>query len=193
MPRKKRKAAKRKTKRKVPTKAKNRSPAVGGTPLKRSPVSVTRLQNNADLGGLLEVEGAGKRFSFTKEKPSLLYNPETKSLLWIQGVKPSRRKKSNPDGPAAKAYKRWTNHRRNALFEREADVPDSVFKKVVRIGNAQSIAYRSDKFGSRGEKKDYEHKFGNGVGLYRFGNPSGPNVWLVRGGKMRVTERGIVG
>ncbi len=173
-----------------------RGPTLSGRKLQRSPVALANLQNATELGHVLELETGCHVIRWDeRKKPALLYNPKSKTLFWFYGprIKETRRQKTNQVGPAARTYGKWTGNRRGAEFEREAEIPDSVFEKVERIGNATMIAYRSDKFARRGNPSDYEHKFGKNVSLYKFGGSRPPWVFVVRGGRMTVTPRGIVG
>lgn len=173
-----------------------RAPSLNGRKLQRSPVALANLQNATELGHVLEVGTGDKLIRWDeRKKPALLYNPKSKTLFWFYGprIKETPRQKTNQVGPAARTYGKWTANRRGAEFEREAEIPDSVFRNVERLGNATMLAYRSDKFASRGNPSDYEHKFGKNVSLYKFGGSRPPWVFVVRGGRMTVTPRGIVG
>ncbi len=192
----KRKAkSKRKSVKKPKPSTRSSTPTLMGKKLNRSPVALSSLQNAAELGTVLEVEAGGKRIKWNeRKKPAMLYAPTSKTLFWYHGpVKESTRKKVNPEGQAARLYSKWTGNRRTADYERNAEIPDSTFSKVVKIGPARMIAYRSDKFAGRGKPSDYEHELGPGVSLYKFGGTKPPWVFVLRGGRMTVTKRGIVG
>jgi hypothetical protein len=103
----------------------------------------------------------------------------------------------NPDNPpgetaAADTYERWHERAPDGIAELDG-LPDDL---PHYIGRALRVGYRSDKWGKRGEVKDYDHD-------YTEPGYAPPGVWaddpdlskaraiLVRGGNQRVTEEGI--
>ena len=58
------------------------------------------------------------------------------------------------------------------------------------MGAATRIDYSSDKWGNRDE---YTHGVTTGATLYRFGGPKPPWIWVLRGGGLTITTRGIIG
>jgi hypothetical protein len=120
----------------------------------------------------------------------LLWAPNPRALIVLQGFKLPRPRRAAPEGKAAAVYEDWTRGR-DASQVRELKVtwPRGSWSC---LGPAISIAYRSDKFHRRGDAQDYQHEFGTGVRMYRLGTES-RCVLAWRGGRLRITEDGIEG
>lgn len=63
---------------------------------------------------------------------------------------------------------------------------------LVKAGDGVHIVYRSDKWSKRRKTTDYIHDFKNGVKLYCGPTLDNPQVFLCFGGKLTMTERGLV-
>ncbi len=123
-----------------------------------------------------------------RRKTHLLWLPRRSSvknggwLVWTMGGS-YKLQSAAPTGAAARAFERWS------VWE-----ADTAGKARIRVANSYrrhpiaTIGYRSDKFG---KKEDYEHAFGQGVHLYR--PTDNRSVWVVKGGRLRLTARGIEG
>lgn len=109
-------------------------------------------------------------------------------LYWVDGEKPSRRRRDVEDvgeKTLAKAG-RWLH--RKADGYREISVPEA---PLERVGVAEFIGYRSNKFRGR-TMKTYQHDFTSSPVLYR-GRAGAKSVFVLRGGRLRVTSQGIEG
>ena len=67
---------------------------------------------------------------------------------------------------------------------------DDVLKKLGK--GAAHIVYRSDKWSAERKKSDYEHPFGKGVQIFCGPSVRDPEVFICFGGKLTLTERGLV-
>lgn len=155
----------------------------------RGAPSLARLGTCADLGRVLEVcvelpNGEHALTSWKRNFPRLLWSPSTRSLVWVHGRAPTARRKgaTRSDG-AARVFGAWAQ--REATSTSTLKIPAC---KLKLQGRAVYIVYKSDKWGPKGGKtKNYQHDFGPSVKTYHCGS-----VWAVRGGRLTVTERGIV-
>ncbi len=154
------------------------------TSLKTAPA---RLDNAdlAELGSVLELETEHATIAWPRDKAILAWSPKAKALVIVEGGK---RTTSNTAkrGRARGAFERFAD--RDATKTSTVDVnPRGAWK---RVGNIRRIDYHSNKWNRRAE---YTHKSGPGVRLYMKGswdNP--PRLWVLKGGRMTVTPRGIV-
>lgn len=89
-------------------------------------------------------------------------------------------------GGAAKLFERFTA--RPAAQTQEIEVPAPKLKK---LGKAKHIVYRSDKW-NPGKDIDYIHDFGRDVEIWVGPSENDPEIFMVKGGRLTVTERGIV-
>jgi hypothetical protein len=164
--------------------------------LRRSPVAVGDLEAVAELGWLLDVvvdAGDDELVVKPRGRTLLMWAPDAKALVWVTGARPSRPSPAelgSLEARAANVRDAWTDDGRSAERLRRLRLP-ATSGKWSRHGRALRIGYRSDKFGARGERA-YEHEHGPGVNLYGFASPKF-NLYLLRGGKLRVTRRGIEG
>jgi hypothetical protein len=113
----------------------------------------------------------------------LLAHPGGKMLLlaYVTG----RKKRSDQNLRAEQLYLDWSGFEPVTFV---AKIPSS--KKLSLIGRAESIIYRSDKWS--GQTQRYIHDFKNPPLAWGDG-PNKPQLILLTGGRVRVTERGIVG
>lgn len=163
---------------------------MGARELKRGPITVARLAAVSELGHVLDLvidEGRdARKYKFKRPMPLLLWSPKYKALLWweTKAKLPKRRKLANPAELPPRAAKVWEKfHGWEADTERTVNKSEP--KKWTRVGRAVAIGYRDpEKWG----KDDAEHDFGRGVNVYRAGQ-----LWVVKGGKLRLTEHGIEG
>lgn len=86
------------------------------------------------------------------------------------------------------AYRRW--HSREHDYVGVLDVPDNV---GTAIGRAVRLDYASDKWHTRGRTVEYTHDFTEygGAPLAYVRNRRDPKAFVLAGGDMEITERGI--
>ena len=154
-------------------------------PRRRGAPNLAHLGAVAQLGQVLELivetpNGGQEVHRWRANRPTLLWSPRQKCLIWVFGRRPAARRKgaSRADG-AARTFERWAQ--RPAASTSSIDIPS---KPLQALGRALQIVYRSDKWG---QVATYEHDFSAGARAYG----AGP-VFAVRGGALTVTERGIV-
>ena len=154
--------------------------------IKRAPAGKLDGATLAELGDALEVEIDGYRITWPKGQATLAWSPDRKALVILQG---GRRGKPQPpaSGRESRAFERWSD--RDARREATIDIrPRGSWRS---IGSVRRIDYHSDKWGAR---REYTHKTGSGVRLYRYGAATKPPwIWVIKGGRLTVTARGIVG
>ncbi len=135
-------------------------------------------------------DGSDEVHSFrTARYPLLFWSPRQKALVVPYGVKMPRPRKGAPsreDGAAA-TFERF--HNRDVDSYRE-DVPIPAVT-LRELGPAMSIAYRNERYGGTAGKVA-EHPFGPSVRAY-FGSRGSEGVYIIAGGKLRMTARGIEG
>ncbi len=92
---------------------------------------------------------------------------------------------------AERTYARW--HRRDdGELVGELEIPDEFEDEP--IGRAVQLDYASDKYGPRGKVQEYTHDFfedGGRPPLIYANDRSHPRAFVLVGGSMRVSERGI--
>lgn len=91
------------------------------------------------------------------------------------------------DGGGAKMFEVFAS--RPAERTQEVEMDECPLHK---LGNAVNIVYRADKWSKTRKTTDYIHDFKNGVRLYCGPTISNPQVFLCFGGKLTMTERGLV-
>lgn len=154
----------------------------------RGAPSLARLGTCADLGRVLEIvvelpNGEHERTRWKRNHPRMLWSPQQKALVWVHNAKlQNRRKGATRSDGAARTFERWS--KKAATTTNTLKIPAV---KLKLKGRAVHIIYKSDKWNARGKMVSYIHDFGQSVRLYHSGK-----VWSARGGKLTVTERGIV-
>ena len=147
---------------------------------------------SAWLGSVLEWKWKNGKDSFmweeSKESWMFIWSPKYKAIVGVK--KPKRMKKMSKvsrSGGGAKMFERFAS--RPAKSTNEIEIPDV---KLVKLGKAEHIIYRSDKWSQNGKTTDYIHEFGSGVQLFCGPSLQNPEVFLCFGGKLTCTERGLV-
>lgn len=143
----------------------------------------------AKLGQLLDVvvdQGDDEARIAPNAPTALLWDPAGSRLVWWMGWDPVLEEgepTTKAERRAASVFHRWGVWDANAVGE------------VMRSGATQwdtfpavSIGYRSDKFG---RAQNYDHQLGRNVRVYQPRDAPGP--WIVKGGSLRVTARGLMG
>jgi len=123
-----------------------------------------------------------------------LWSPQYKAVVAIprpRGLKGGigRRAKGEVirDGGGAKMFERFAS--RASEQTQGIDIPECPLQKV---GDAVHIVYRADKWSAARKTTDYIHDFKDGVQLYCGPSIANPKVFLCFGGKLTMTERGLV-
>lgn len=123
-----------------------------------------------------------------KEKWLFLWSPKYKAVVAIKKPRATKKKgQVSREGGAAKISERF--HARPAENTWEMEVPKVPLEP---LGPAVHIVYRSDKWSETRETTDYIHDFNDGVQLYCGPSQKSPKVFICFGGKLTVTERGLV-
>lgn len=178
------------------------------TPMARAPVSLND-QVGAELGRVLDITLPDMKAKFSGSKPRLIWFPAIKSLgffVYSKSKKGTARPKWSEawptknqlrgirdrianSGPAGRVFDSFTG--REATRGYSIAFPYRSTRGWYSINRVEAIDYSSDK---KSSKASYTHKMGPRVRLYIYGSPrtSGPSFWLVRGGKLNVTERGLI-
>lgn len=157
-----------------------------GRVLKRAPLPKLAERECAEFGSVLEIETRTHRFRWRRGSAKLLWFPELRAFVWLQGVAPGSRRPAGDVGHrAADAFERFMGRR--VRYEKTIRVP-KLRGSWRSLGVATRIDYYSDKWSERAE---YTHP--TGATLYRFGGRTPPWIWVLRGGTLRVTTRGIEG
>lgn len=152
--------------------------------------------------GRVEVVELGREVEIRMRKPSrpkLYWCPERKALMFFAGRNDNGRGSSRaldalletPEGRgAAKLFERWSQREAGGARTFETKMTD---RWVATKMAPTRIDYWSDKWGDRAS---YTHDLGKKVRAWLLlgsSNPLGSALWILRGGSLTVTERGIVG
>lgn len=135
---------------------------------------------------VVELDGRQQMHSWSARRPWLLWERPSRALVFVHGTKVPRLRRGEPprDNGAAATYERF--------HSKEADgYRDDVLIPLVPmkyIGRAVHIAYR----GPRWDGKVAQHDFGRKVEAY-MGKSGAKKVYVIRGGRLRMTARGIEG
>lgn len=154
------------------------------------------------LGSLIEwgwVMRNGESSKKVDDKGSAIWDPNSEWMfLWspkykaVVAIKRPRNMYRLAEvsryGGAAKMFERFMARSAENTFK--VDVPDVKLHKLGRKG--AHIVYRSDKWSPRRLKSDYIHHFGKGVQIYCGPSIQKPEVFICFGGKLTLTERGLV-
>jgi hypothetical protein len=164
-------------------------------PIKRAPIN-TDFMGGIQLGHALEVELCSGQVIRWSKKPMLFWHaagdgPGTGYLglaeLW---PKPTTNSKSAVERVRAgslvdRKYKAFHGRNPRALKSWEGV---RMSDKWVSLGAICRLDYASDK---KGRRASYTHDHGRGVKLYRLGTDSRA-LWVIKGGSLAVTGRGIM-
>lgn len=164
------------------------APTLPSRVMKRSPVGEIDDMDAAELGSMLELEVNGHEIVWHRGEAALVWSPDKRTLFILEGGRRRKAKQLETGSRAARAFERWAG--RGAKREGAVDIdPRGRWRS---FGSVRRIDYTSDKRGRRGV--DYTHSTGRGVRLYRLGSATQPPwVWAIKGGRLSVTTRGIVG
>ncbi len=155
--------------------------------LKRSPIGQWDGIDTAELGSILELEVDGYRLEWRRGEGVLVWAPDKKALLILEGGRRGRPTQLEDGSKARRVFERWAG--RDA--KREADIDIDPRGSWRSFGTVRRIDYHSDKYGRR---REYTHRTGRGVRLYRLGAAGKPPwLWAIKGGRLNVTARGIIG
>ena len=116
-----------------------------------------------------------------------LWSPRIKGIVCIPRIPHMKAMKVNRSGGGAKMYERFTAKKADRTYE--IQIPKI---KLVKLGRATHIVYRSDKWTKNHDYSNYIHDFKDGVNLFCGPNLKNPSVFLCFGGKLTCTERGLV-
>lgn len=124
-----------------------------------------------------------------------LWSPKYKAIIAIpkpRGLKGGpgcapRKGKVVRDGGAAKMFERFAA--RPAEMTQEVEIGEVPLRK---LGKGVHVVYRSDKWSESRKTTDYIHDFKSGVVVYCGPTIEKPEVFLIFGGKLTLTERGFV-
>lgn len=168
----------------------------GVTKLTKNPAGSSKLDGSLgiELGTMLELEVGGQVVRMGRVRPALLWFPAWKSLVFFEGVKRGSRTEANlrrledemSTAKSTNTFERWAQ--RSASKASDITFPAGK-RQWYAGGKANRLDYRSDKWGKTDE---YTHDFGAGVRLYVLQKGRSAAMWVIRGGKMTVTQRGIV-
>ncbi len=89
------------------------------------------------------------------------------------------------DDKAEEIVRRWS--KREPRKSATCTIPQA---ELVELGKAKSIVYRSDKW-QEGTDQDYIHEFQEGVRCFA-DNADSPGIFVICGGRLTVTERGLI-
>lgn len=176
-------------KRKRPLAAEGPKPCPAKSSKRRSNPGKPKLAELGILsehGRVHELMIADEKIPFRVARPILFWSPRQRALVFVDGIKVPRPRKGNPPraDSAAATYERF--HGKNATSYRD-DVPIPAVRLRL-AGRAVSIAYR----GPRWNNKVAEHPFGQRVQAY-VGVQERERVFVIAGGSLRMTARGIEG
>lgn len=134
----------------------------------------------------VDLEG-GKQIKFKRSDKYALCSSRSGSELWIVSRKNAKRVKATDD-KGEKLYELFTGFEHDDVGKMVHVFP----KKMVKIGRAINVVYRSDKFSQAGKNSDYIHTFQH-YPTITVDNVQRPTVIALRGGNIRITKEGIRG
>ncbi len=142
------------------------------------------------LGSLLEwswSDGGKQRVWIPDDlKWMFLWSPDHKAVVCIRKRPMVKLSKVSRKAGAAKMFERFSARNAKQTFS----LNDFPAPNLKLLGPAIHIIYRSDKWGN--QNQDYIHDFKKGVKLYVGPNLKNPEVFFCLGGKLTLTERGLV-
>ena len=151
-----------------------------------------------ELGHVVDLDLVDRRYEFAADTlapgrprgPLLLWSANLTALAWFEGVRTPRARGVNSEqlGGAGDLFRTWTRGR-EPTKQRTLEV--DVTGPQERLGVCVRIQYLSDKFNRRGTWVLYRHYFERGVRASVQGDEV--KLYMVRGGRLRITEDGIEG
>jgi len=134
-------------------------------------------------------DGNGRAVWGPRSDWMFLWSPKYKAIVAIKRPRNMYKlAKVERYGSAAKMFEVFAARPAENTFE--VDVPEVPLHRIGR--KASHIIYRSDKWSAQRKKTDYNHDFKKGVKLYCGPSLKRPEVFLCFGGKLTLTERGLV-
>ncbi len=158
----------------------------------RSPVALDDLREASEHGHVIDLtidEGERtRRYKFRRAPPLLLWSPRARAVVWWHGPR-TPAKRDHDDGRSSRARASFERfHGRQPDADRELATP-SISGRWRKLGTAVQIGYRNhEKWG-----EPAEHDFTSSVRVYRIGGEQPPTLWVLVGGKLRMTPDGIEG
>ena len=153
----------------------------------RAPVNLADLQVASFLGNVVSLRwdtADGYREEFKATKPiQLLWAPEADCAFFFARETRTRPGQDIDDRKARSVVERGTG--RKAGKTSTIVVPELKKAPWKKVGKGHSIVYRSNR---AGPMEKHEHDLGPTVSVYVMGS-----LWVIRGGKLRVTSRGLEG
>jgi hypothetical protein len=140
----------------------------------------------ASLGSVLELEIGESVWRWPKGQCEMLWHQPSRSLVWFDCDEIPLEPAQVATKKAEAVYSRFKD--REATRVRAAEY--RVKGPWHSFGRASRVDYHSDKWG---QKAAYTHALGRNVTFYRQGTDAGPWLFVLRGGTLRVTRRGLVG
>lgn len=131
-------------------------------------------------------DGQVESHTWSSARPLMLWSPQQRAIVFVHGAtytRPVRGEVPRDDGAAA-TYERF--HNRRARATRELVVPATSLRE---LGRGVIVAYRDPPLW-RGRVA--EHKLGRAVRVW-CGQSGNRKVYVVAGGRLRMTSRGIEG
>jgi hypothetical protein len=147
-----------------------------------------------ELGTLLEFED-NEGHVVKGGRAKLLWFPKPRALGFFERVSASTASPDEVSGRSGSAeaidkFRTWSDREFSGARELKFRAKNP---KWYRGHLLSRIDYRSDKWG---ESAEYTHDFGPGVRLYLLSGSAaddGAALWVMKGGRLTVTARGIVG
>lgn len=148
-------------------------------------MSATGEYVTTDLGYALEVELDGHVMRWRRGEALAVWNQDKRCIVIVERARHGRRKpiENEADG---RLFRRWTG--RTARNQREVDVGGGSWEQW---GVVKRFDYWSKKWNPRGT--EYTHDVTTGPRLYRYGTKTKANAWVVAGGNLTLTARGLIG
>lgn len=166
-----------------------RNPAAA--PIKKSaakrkqPWVPTLLVDLADAVSI-DLEG-GEVLRFRRSDNFALCSNRSGRELWIVSRRGAKNVRTS-DEKGEELYEKFTGFEHDPISKMVKIHP----KKMVRVGRAMDIVYRSDKFSRPGDASPYIHTFKK-YPTVSVDDPKRPLIVALRGGAIRVTAEGIRG
>lgn len=167
-----------------------RAASDGGETLSRSPVAIEDLAHVSEHGHVsdltFERRGQTHRIKFKGPLPLLTWSPRARALVWVHGPRTPAKRDGAADRGAAAAFAKF--HKREPDAVRKLQRPQ-ISGRWQRLGDVVQIGYLNhEKWG-----KPAEHDFTSNVRAYRIGGLKPPALYVLVGGRLRITPDGIEG